>query len=134
MTAKKPALYVQFLFCFFSRFPHRCDCTELASCVTMQNNSCSAMISSHDEETHNLTEKAKGATKSTTAGIFEEAHTNSNTLEVELIKLRANGHRNAGSCCVRLHRAKSLTGFKLCAATPNNIQQHATGCANGRNM
>ena len=24
---------------------------------------------------------------------------------------------------------KSLTGFKLCAATPNNTQQHATGCA-----
>ena len=59
MTAKKPALYVQFLFCFFSRFPHRCDCTELASCVTMQNNSCSAMISSHDEKTHNLMEKAR---------------------------------------------------------------------------
>ena len=29
---------------------------------------------------------------------------------------------------------KSLTGFKLCATTHNNIQQHATGCANGRNM
>ena len=26
---------------------------------------------------------------------------------------------------------KSLTGFKLCAATPNNTQQLATGCANG---
>ena len=26
---------------------------------------------------------------------------------------------------------KSLTGFKLCATTPNNTQQHATGCANG---
>ena len=37
-------------------------------------------------------------------------------------------------CCVRLHGAKSLTGFKLCATTRNNIQQHATGCANGRNM
>ena len=37
-------------------------------------------------------------------------------------------------CYVRLHGAKSLTGFKLCAATRNNIQQHATGCANGRNM
>ena len=30
-------------------------------------------------------------------------------------------------CCVRLHRAKSLTGFKLCATTRNDIQQHATG-------
>ena len=37
--------------------------------------------------------------------------------------------------CVRLHWAKSLTGFKFCATTRNkNIQQHATGCANGRNM
>ena len=39
-----------------------------------------------------------------------------------------------GICCARLHVAKSLTGFKLCATTPNNMQQHATGCANGRNM
>ena len=37
-------------------------------------------------------------------------------------------------CCNRLHGAKSLTGFKLCATTSNNTQQHATGCANGRNM
>ena len=29
---------------------------------------------------------------------------------------------------------KSLTGFKLCPTTRNNIQQRATGCANGRNM
>ena len=30
---------------------------------------------------------------------------------------------------------KSLTGFKQQhATTRNNIQQHATGCANGRNM
>ena len=28
-----------------------------------------------------------------------------------------------GSCCVRLH------GFKLCATTPNNTQQHATESA-----
>ena len=41
---------------------------------------------------------------------------------------------NAGSCCVRLHVAKSLTGFKLCTTTPNNKEQHATGCANGRTM
>ena len=37
-------------------------------------------------------------------------------------------------CCVRLLGAKSTTGFKLCATTRNNIQQHATGCANRRNM
>ena len=38
-------------------------------------------------------------------------------------------------CCIRLHRAKSLTGFKLCPTTTrNNIQQHTAGCANGRNM
>ena len=30
--------------------------------------------------------------------------------------------------------AQSLTGFKLCATTPNNTQQHATECADGRNM
>ena len=30
-----------------------------------------------------------------------------------------------GSCCVRLHVAKGLTG---CATTLNNTQQHATGC------
>ena len=29
---------------------------------------------------------------------------------------------------------KSLTGFKFCATTPDNIEQHATGCANGHNM
>ena len=36
---------------------------------------------------------------------------------------------NVGSCWL-----KSLTRFKLCATTPSNTQQHATGCANGRNM
>ena len=29
----------------------------------------------------------------------------------------------AGNCCVRLHVAKSLAGFKLCATTPNKMQQ-----------
>ena len=37
-------------------------------------------------------------------------------------------------CSVRLHGAKILTSFKLCATTPNYKQQHATGCANRRNM
>ena len=37
---------------------------------------------------------------------------------------------NIQQCCVRLHGVKSLTGFKLCAAT----SKHATGCADGRNM
>ena len=39
-------------------------------------------------------------------------------------------------CCFRLNVvAKRLTGFKRCATTPNNTaQQHATECANGRNM
>ena len=41
---------------------------------------------------------------------------------------------NVGSRYVRLHVAKSLTGFKLCTTTPNNKEQHPTGCANGRNM
>ena len=30
--------------------------------------------------------------------------------------------------------AESLTGFKLCATTRNDIQQHEAGYANGRNM
>ena len=34
---------------------------------------------------------------------------------------------NVGSCYVRLHVAKSLTGFKLCATTHNNAQQHEQG-------
>ena len=42
---------------------------------------------------------------------------------------RSRNKRNVGSCWL-----KSLTGFKLCATTRNNIQQHATGCANRRNM
>ena len=37
--------------------------------------------------------------------------------------------RNVESCWL-----KSLTGFELCATTRNNIQQHETGCANGRNL
>ena len=37
--------------------------------------------------------------------------------------------RNAGSCWL-----KRLTSFKLCTTTPNDIQQHATGCANRRKM
>ena len=42
---------------------------------------------------------------------------------------RSRNKRNVGSCWL-----KSLTGFKLCSTTRNNIQQHATGCANGRKM
>ena len=37
--------------------------------------------------------------------------------------------KKVGSCWL-----KSLTGFQLCATTRNNIQQHETGCANGRNI
>ena len=36
--------------------------------------------------------------------------------------------------CWELLAEKFDTGFKLCVTTRNNIQQHATGCANGRNM
>ena len=42
------------------------------------------------------------------------------------LKPLANGRntpKNVGSCCVRLHLAKSLTGFKLSVTTPNNMQQ-----------
>ena len=28
-----------------------------------------------------------------------------------------------GVCCIRFHVAKSLTDFKLCATTPNNMQE-----------
>ena len=41
---------------------------------------------------------------------------------------RSRSKRNVGSCWLR-----SLTSLKLCATTPNNTQQHATGCANGCN-
>ena len=46
------------------------------------------------------------------------------------LKLRVNGRNIVGSCCVRFHVAKSLTGLKLSATTPNNMQQGA----HGRNM
>ena len=42
---------------------------------------------------------------------------------------RSRNKRNVGSCWV-----KSLTSFKLCATTPNNMQQQATGRANGWNL
>ena len=51
-------------------------------------------------------------------------------LLLSVLKLRANGCNNSQQRCVRLQGAKSFTGFKLCATTPNNTQQHATGCAN----
>ena len=43
--------------------------------------------------------------------------------QTRYIKLRANGRNNSQRCCVRLHGAKSLTGFKLCATTHNNMQE-----------
>ena len=47
-------------------------------------------------------------------------------------QLRENGRNNsqhcwpniAGSCCVRLHVAKSLNGFKLCATTRRGVPRH----------
>ena len=47
------------------------------------------------------------------------------------LRLRANGRNNSPTmlgvvnqqCCVRLHGAKSMTGFKLCATTRNNMPQ-----------
>ena len=38
------------------------------------------------------------------------------------------------SVCYFVRSFIVLTGFKLCATKPNNIQQHAIGCPNGRNM
>ena len=58
-TTEKSVLYVRFLFCFFSRFRHLCGCAVLASSVTMQSNSCDATISSPDEKTDDLMEKAR---------------------------------------------------------------------------
>ena len=54
-----------------------------------------------------------------------------------LIKLCANGHNNfqhcwsndVGICCVRV-----CSSAQTDATTPNNSQQHATGCANRRNI
>ena len=55
--------------------------------------------------------------------------------ETPQLTLRATCKRaNNSQCFVCLHGAKSLTGFRLCATTPNNTQQHATGCANGHNL
>ena len=42
---------------------------------------------------------------------------------------RSQNKRNVESCCL-----KSLTAFKLCATTRNNIQQHAPESANRHNM
>ena len=55
------------------------------------------------------------------------------------VKLSANGRNNSQQCWELLRRfahgaSQRLTGFKLCETPPNVTQQHATGCANGRNM
>ena len=42
---------------------------------------------------------------------------------------RSRNKRNIGSCW-----RKRLTGFKIYATTPNNMQHHATGSANGGNI
>ena len=42
---------------------------------------------------------------------------------------RSQNKRNFERCWF-----KSLTGVKLCTTTPNDTQQHATGCAKGRKM
>ena len=45
------------------------------------------------------------------------------------LRLRANRRNNSQQCCVRLHGAKSMTGFKLCATTCNRVckqTQHVT--------
>ena len=44
----------------------------------------------------------------------------------------ANRRYITGSCCVHLQVVQ--TGLKLYATTPSNRHQHATECANGRNM
>ena len=46
---------------------------------------------------------------------------------VVYVKLRTNGRNNSQQCCVRLHGAKSLTGFNFAQQqlpeTRNNMQQ-----------
>ena len=61
---------------------------------------------------------------------------NRNRVQTDATLLANNATPNiVGSCCVRLYVAKSLTGFKLCPTTRrNNIEQHVTGCTNGRKM
>ena len=53
---------------------------------------------------------------------------NSNDIYLHPSKLKpcANRRNIVGSCCVRLHVAESLIGFKLCATTPNTQQQLCT--------
>ena len=41
----------------------------------------------------------------------------------QALKRRANVRNNSQQGCVRFHGAKSLTKFKLCATTSNNMQQ-----------
>ena len=52
-----------------------------------------------------------------------------NAFETPQLTLRAmwNGHKNS-QCCVCLNGAKSSTGFRPCATTPNNTQQHELTC------
>ena len=45
------------------------------------------------------------------------------SINFALLKPRVNGRNIVGSCSVRFHAAKSLTGFKLSGTTPNNMQQ-----------
>ena len=48
--------------------------------------------------------------------------------------MSVRGPNNVGRTVVGSCWLKKLTGFRLCATTHNNIQQHATGCANECNM
>ena len=49
-------------------------------------------------------------------------------------RTQANNSNNCWPTMLGFHVARSLTDFKICVTSPNNIQQDATGCANGRNM
>ena len=51
-----------------------------------------------------------------------------------LFKPCANGRNIVESFSFYLHVAKGLSGFKLCATSPNNMQLHATSYENRRNM
>ena len=61
---------------------------------------------------------------------FDNINLLSNSNDIYLhpskLKPRADRRNIVGSCCVRLHVAESLIGFKLCTTTPNNMQQQAT--------
>ena len=42
---------------------------------------------------------------------------------MKIFKMKKEKENYVGTCCVRLHVAKRLTGFKLCTTARNSMQQ-----------